>query len=79
MKNDGWGDDWARYADDMPPGIDETVITAFDAMRDYRRLLKDLASESSDPEKFNPSIALCDKLIEELDGWGLNVTLGLEK
>lgn len=77
--------DWlARWLDDEPPGVEEAVLAALDAMRDYRRLLKSMIRDAYSEEDYNPTLAKgmekelgpCDEVIRSLEGWGLDVSLG---
>jgi hypothetical protein len=79
---DYWADYWGRLMDDLPGPIDEVVIKTLDAVREYRGLLLNLEHDAPDNGwsgeeigKLKESVARCDQLIEELDGWGLNPDL----
>jgi hypothetical protein len=70
-----------RALDELGPSLDEAVIAALDALRDYRAVLTDLKSDAElgeldiEPSAFDDSIGHCDQLLIELEQWHLNPSL----
>jgi hypothetical protein len=66
-----------RYRDQMDPDIPECTIALIDSLSAYVRVMKGVTDDRQDPpdSALRSHVADCAKLLEDLKGWQLDVTL----